>query len=183
MPRRASPKTTPPPRRKRGFEAASGLLSAQIRKAGEARGFAVSQLLTQWPEVAGPELAACCRPVRVSYSRGGFGATLTLLTSGAAAPLVQMQLPALRARVNACYGYNAIARITLTQTAPAGFAEGQARFAAAPRAPAHPSPDPAVTAAARDQAQAVADDGLRAALETLGRNVLSRTQPPKGPTR
>lgn len=70
------------------------------------------------------------------------GATLTLLTTGPYAPLLEMQLPAIRDRVNACYDYNAIARITLTQTAPTGFAEGQASFDYAPKARPQPMPKP-----------------------------------------
>ena len=45
------------------------------------------------------------------------GATLILLAKPAHAPMVQMELPRLKDRINAVYGYNAIARITLTQTA------------------------------------------------------------------
>ncbi|MDD7972437.1 DUF721 domain-containing protein [Roseinatronobacter alkalisoli] len=169
------------PRRRRGFEAASGLLNTQIRKVGEARGFAVSRLLTHWAEIAGPELAACCRPVKVSYGRGGLGATLTLLTTGAAGPMLQMRLPALREKVNACYGYNAIARISLTQTAPMGFADGQAAFTPAPQ-PAPKAPDPQILRQAKAVADGVHDDGLRTALERLAGNVLSRASHNKGQT-
>lgn len=166
----------PPPaatRRMRGFEPASGLLKARIRTAGEARGFAVTRLLTHWAEVAGEELARTTRPIKIGYTREGIGATLTLLTASATAPMVQMQLPALKDRVNACYGYAAVSRITLTQTAPTGFAEGQAQFQPAPVAAARPA-DPAILARAEAAAGAVVDGGLRAALETLGRNILSR---------
>lgn len=169
------PSNHSPSRRMRGFESASGLLGAQIRKVGEARGFAVSRLLTQWPEIAGAEIARACRPVKISYGKGGMGATLTLLTTGAAAPLLQMQLPALRERVNACYGYNAISRISLTQTAPTGFAEGQAQFEQALTAK-KPAPAPHIVHRAKDTAADVQDAGLRDALERLACNVLSKHQ-------
>lgn len=171
-------------RRKRGFEPAAGLLGSQIRKAGEKRGFAVNRVLTHWAEIAGPELAGQCRPVKVSYGRGGLGATLTLLTTGAAGPMLQMQLPALRERVNACYGYNAIARITLTQTAPTGFSEGQAIFAPAPPMAARAAPpDPAVLRRAQSCTREIHDNALRQALETLAGNVLSKAQKQKGSPR
>lgn len=160
-------------RRMRGFERASGLVQSRISKAGEARGFAVSKLLTHWAEIAGAEIAAVARPVNVSYARGGFGATLSVLTTGAHAPLVQMQAERLREKVNACYGYNAIKRVRVTQTAPTGFAEGQAQFSPAPQA-GKAEPSPATQAKARRSAASVCDDGLRAALERLGANVLSR---------
>jgi hypothetical protein len=159
-------------RRMRGFEPAFGLMAREVRSAGESRGFAVAKLLTHWDEVAGADLAAVTRPVKVGYGREGMGATLTLLVRGAAAPVVEMQKEALRARVNAVYGYNAIARIVLTQTAPFGFAEGQAQFVAAPKVAA--PPDPALVARARDTAVGVGDEGLRAALERLGQNILTR---------
>lgn len=156
-------------RRGRGFERASGLLAPRIRKAGEGRGFAVARVLTHWAEIVGSELAAMARPVKVSYGREGFGATLTLLCPGAAAPLVQMRLPEIRDKVNACYGYAAISHLKVTQTAAEGFAEAPAEFAQAPKAP---SPD--AVAAAREAAGEVDDPGLKEALEALGRNVLSR---------
>ncbi|MCA3444985.1 MAG: DUF721 domain-containing protein [Rhodobacter sp.] len=169
---------TPPSsaaRRMRGFEAASSLLGERIRSAGEKRGFAVARLLTHWSDIAGEDLARVTRPVKVGYSRDGFGATLTLLTTSAQAPMVQMQLPKLRERVNACYGYAAISRIAITQTAPAGFAEGQADFGRAP--PAEPrTADPALCREAGAAARGVKDDGLRAALESLTLNFLTRSR-------
>ncbi len=160
-------------RRMRGFEPAGGLVAQPVRKVGEARGFAVAKLLTQWAAIVGEAAAEVSRPVKVSYGREGFGATLTVLTNAAHAPMLQMDLPRLRERVNACYGYNAIARIAITQTAPAGFAEGQTPFTPAP---AMPDPDPALRAEAARVAAPVRDDGLRAALETLAENVLSRSR-------
>jgi hypothetical protein len=174
MTRAPAPPQTPS-RRMRGFESASGLLSDRIRTAGERRGFAGSRLLTHWAEIAGEDLSRVTRPVKVGYSRDGFGATLTLLTTSAQAPMVQMQLPKLKERVNACYGYAAIARISLTQTAPTGFAEGQADFAQAPRA-VPPPVDPAIAAEAQATAEGVQDEGLRSALAALARNILTRSK-------
>jgi len=174
--RRPKPASEPPrpERRMRGFEPAAGLLKERIRSAGESRGFAVSRLLTHWAEVVGQEIAGQTRPVKIAYGRQGFGATLTLLTTGAAAPMLQMQLEKIREKVNACYGYNAISRVLLTQTAPTGFAEGQASFTHAPRSTA-PAADPALKARAEDVAQGTGDPDLRAALQMLAENVLSRS--------
>ena len=150
------------PRRKRGFERTSGLLQQRIRQAGEGRGFAVTRLLTHWAEVVGPEIAAATRPVNISYGRGGLGATLTVLTTGAQAPMIEMASEKLKARVNACYGYAAINRIKVTQTAPQGFAEGKIDFAPAPsRAAGKPPQDPALTARAEKTAADIKDDGWR----------------------
>lgn len=173
---------SPSSRRMRGFEPASGLLKERIRKAGETRGFAVTRLLTAWPEIVGEATARMTRPVKIGYGRGGLGATLTVLVQPAHAPMIQMQLPQIRDKVNACYGYNAVARIMLTQTAATGFAEGQAEFLPAPKAATPPSPDPEIRAAATQAAAGVADDGLRQALENITRNFLSRSKAQRGRT-
>ncbi|QFT58484.1 hypothetical protein FIU94_06550 [Sulfitobacter sp. THAF37] len=164
-----------PPRRTGtyGFKRTDSLLSGQIRKASESRGFAQSRLLTQWVEIVGQDIAAISQPVEVSYGRGGFGATLTLLTTGANAPMLEMQKEQLRAKVNAVYGYNAIARVRITQTAATGFQEGQVAFGH--RKPATKAePDPALREKAAATAGQVADTGLRDALARLGENILNR---------
>jgi hypothetical protein len=160
----------------KGFARSSTLLQERIRKVSESRGFAESRLLTQWAETVGEDVAAIARPVKVGYGRGGIGATLTLLTTGAQAPMLEMQKEQLRAKVNGVYGYNAISRITITQTAPTGFADGQVSFQHRTPKPAPRVPDPESVAEARRIAAPVADDGLRAALETLAQNVLSRSK-------
>ena len=158
----------------RGFKRTASVLTDRIRQAGESRGFAVSRLLTHWADIAGPGIAEIARPVNVSYGRGGFGATLTLLTTGAQAPMLEMQKEQIRAKVNAVYGYNAIARVRVTQTAPTGFAEGQAQFEP-PKKPDPAPPRAEVLRAAQATASPIENDDLRAALERLGRNVLSKS--------
>ena len=163
-----------PPVSKRGFKRTSTILQERIRVASEARGFAQSRLLTHWAEIVGADIAAIARPVKVSYGRRGFGASLTVLTTGAQAPILEMQKEKLREKVNAVYGYNAISRIILTQTAPTGFAEGQASFRhRAPQAEPTP-PNPETVKAASTMAAPVQDTSLRSALESLGQNILTR---------
>lgn len=167
-----------PRRRMRGFEPAGGLVAGRVQKAGESRGFAVARLLTHWAEIAGPDLCTMCQPVKVGFTRDGFGATLTLLVSSAHAPLVEMRKDMLRTRVNAVYGYSAISRIALTQTAAHGFAEAQAAFSPAPK-PAPPAPqDPSPQAKA--VVAGVHDTDLKRALEALAQNILSRSDTKKG---
>ncbi|TRD22596.1 DUF721 domain-containing protein [Palleronia caenipelagi] len=156
--------------RKSAVRAAS-LLEKDIRRIGESRGFAASKVLVHWDEVIGPEIAALARPVDISYGRGGLGATLTLLVKGADAPVVEMQKEQIRARVNACYGYEAIRRIRLTQTSATGFGEEATPYKSPERQP--PSPD--ITRRAGEAAADVQDPELRRALEALGTNVLAQT--------
>ena len=162
-------------RTSRGFRRTANLLQTRIRAAGETRGFAVTRLLTHWAEIVGEETAQLARPVQVKYGRESFGATLTLLTTGAQAPMLEMQKEIVRERVNACYGYTAISRIRITQTAPTGFAEGQAQFKAAPK-PKRAAPSIETKHAARKAAAPIADTGLRDALEALGENIISRSR-------
>lgn len=157
-------------RGRRGFVQTGGLLTRNIREASEARGFSETRLLTQWAEVAGEAIAKISRPVKVGYARNSIGATLTLLCSGANAPMVQMQVPQILKRVNACYGYKAIARITITQTAPSGFGEAE-RPAFERRKPNLP-PEKS-TALAKDVSD-IESDKLREALQTLGENILAK---------
>ncbi|MEM6938912.1 MAG: DciA family protein [Pseudomonadota bacterium] len=157
----------------KGFKRADSLLSTQIRRASETRGFAQSRLLTRWAEVVGEDMAAIAQPVEVGYARGGFGATLTVLTKGTHAPVLEMQKEKLREKVNAVYGYNAISRVRITQTAPTGFAEGQMTFGSKPPAAPNSTP-PALQESAAAAARDVADEGLRAALAHLGENVLAK---------
>ncbi|RKT32508.1 hypothetical protein BXY70_1847 [Roseovarius halotolerans] len=160
----------------RGFKRTAQLVQGRVRRASESRGFAQSRLLTHWPEIVGDDIAAIARPVNISYGRQGLGAVLTVLTTGAQAPMLEMQKQTLRDKVNTVYGYNAISRIRVTQTAPTGFSEGQASFDHRPKSAAPPAPDPETQTRAHSLVAPIGDTGLRTALEALGRNVLSKTK-------
>ncbi len=160
------------PKRGKGFARAATLVQSRVRSASEGRGFAETRLLTHWAEIVGADTAKCATPVNVTYGKGGMGATLTLLTTGAMAPMLDMQREEIREKVNACYGYRAISRVRITQTAPTGFAEGRVAFSPAPKV--KPAPDAQVLAKAAAVSRDVASDDLRTALEALATNVLSK---------
>ncbi|CTQ49357.1 Zn-ribbon-containing, possibly RNA-binding protein and truncated derivatives [Jannaschia donghaensis] len=162
----------PPTRFRKNARRVSSLVERDIKRMGEKRGFSETRLLTHWAEIAGPDTAGICRPVKIGFPRGGFGAVLTLLTTGAQAPMLQMRLPQIIDRVNACYGYRAISRVDITQTAPTGFAEGQVDFA--PKAKVRAEPGPQAIAEAREKTADVGDDGLRQSLERLAANIISK---------
>jgi hypothetical protein len=173
MPRKPLPKPSMI-RRQRGFEAASGLVKAPIRAAGEARGFVLARLLTHWRDIAGDEVAGLTRPAKMTYGREGMGATLVLMVASAHAPMVQMMLPRIKDRVNAAYGYAAVSRISLTQTTTGGFAEAQAAFDG-PRP--LPPVDPEAQRIATEATAGVGNTDLRSALEALGKSILTRQKP------
>jgi len=175
MPRKPTPTSPEPPRRrKRGFETAGALLANALKAPAEKRGFGEAKLLTHWPEIVGEDLAAIARPVKITYGRG-FGGTLVLLTTGANAPVLDMQKDRIVERVNATCGYRAVAHVHITQTAATGFAEGQVAFRARKPTPP-PPPDPVRLARAMDGIDGIEDAGLKEALARLARNVLTPRQ-------
>lgn len=179
MPRKPDAKSakykprTAPKRRPRGFLQTGGLLTNRIRAASERRGFAETRLLTHWVEIVGQSIANIARPTKVSYAREGFGATLTVLTDGAHAPELQMLLPTLKDKVNACYGYNAISRIRITQVSEHALAELGPKFEHESAKPEKPLSTQHVEAL-KSSLEPIGDAGLRRALENLGNNVLRK---------
>jgi hypothetical protein len=157
-----------------GFTRASALLQAHIREASSARGFGETRILTHWREVVGASYADVCLPVKVSYKRSGIGATLTILTTGAQAPMLEMQKQHILDKVNACYGYRAIHEIRITQTAPTGFAEGQASFRGPKAVKLNSAETKRVGEAAMQLATDIQDERLKVALAKLGGAVLTR---------
>ena len=88
----------------RGFVRAGGLIDGPMRTAAARRGFAQARLRALWPEIAGPEFAAICAPLKLARARGPAGGLLTVAVAGPHAPQLQMLLPLLRERVNAALG-------------------------------------------------------------------------------
>lgn len=147
---------------------AGGLIETQMRSAEAKRGYAQARLRALWPEIVGTDLAAVTMPVRLARNRGPAGGLLTLAVSGAHAALIQMQLPALRERVNAALGPGTVGRIQLTHAA-AGFAD-------APRPSRRPELEAVELGTAGTTISSIGDDELRAALERLAQNVISRSR-------
>lgn len=158
------------------FKPAADLLRAKIREIGEARGFSATRLLTHWPEIVGESVAAIARPLEIRHPRPRpgqppEGATLTVLALGAAALRLEMEKERIRERVNACYGYAAIARMRIKQAGPEAFNEGSVAPA---RTPADPAQD--LRARAAPLAEGVSNTELRLALAALAANVLSKSR-------
>lgn len=169
---RKTRKTYEPPKRKaKGFLPAGGLISQQMRTAQAKRGYAQLRLEALWPELVGRDIAAMCYPEKLTPARGPSGGLLKLAVEGALAPQVQMMLPAIRDRINAGLGPGTVGRIQLThapfrRTEPAP--QPEPRRAAAPAA-ALPEP-------MAESLSSIGDDELRDVLQTLARNVLSRSR-------
>lgn len=155
-------------RRTRGFARAGSLIGAQTRTAAARRGYLKAKLDALWPEIAGADLARITRPTKLGAPRSGSGGLLTLAVEGALAPQVQMMLPSLTDRIAAALGPGVVGRIQLVHGLPPDPRP-------APTPQQTPPTRPVDLAPLRDPLATVADEDLRAALETLARNVLSRS--------
>jgi hypothetical protein len=162
-----------PRSRPRGFsslKAVGSFVPGLTRKAFEKYGFSAASLITDWPAIAGRELAQYTAPERLKWPRaaarfddagdiaeaGRPSATLLLRVDGARALDVQYGARQIIERINSYFGYAAVAELRIVQ-APVGEKAGQDR--AEPR-----KPDAPLTA----EVASVADTGLRSALGRLG---------------
>ena len=110
-----------PDKRSGRFKRTSELLKRRIGEASEGRGFSETRLLTHWSTFVGIGLSDKTYPIKISFASGGLGATLTILTTGPHALELEMLKHQIKDKVNAAYGYNAVARIKITQTAETGL--------------------------------------------------------------
>jgi hypothetical protein len=150
-------------------------LAAEVPKiAGAAlgkRGFAEAQLVAQWPAIIGESLAEGVSPDRLSFPRGERrDGVLHLRVAPGLALEVQHREPVLVERINAFFGYRAVARLALKQGPPA--------HAAAPQQPQRRALKAEERQSLDQRLQGIEDAGLRAALERLGEAVIG-TDPPK----
>jgi hypothetical protein len=158
----------------RGARAVGDLLGDVLSPAARRRGFASVDIIAHWAEIVGPAYADVTQPERLLWSRrledggedGFVPATLVVRCEGPRALLLQHELPVLVERINAMFGYAAVDRIRIVQ---------------------RPIARPAVQRAPRLRALSIAeerrialavegieDEGLRAALERLGRGLIGR---------
>jgi hypothetical protein len=159
-------------RRGGGLRRLPDLLGRVLDPAARRRGLAEARLLTEWPSVVGPDLAARSQPIRLTHRSGHRGGVLSLHVAGSAALELQHSEPQVLERINGFFGYPAVARLHLIQ-APVRRAGG------------HPLPgrSPSLTGAEENEVAAVVrrvgDPALRAALAALGRTLKGRPDEPE----
>jgi hypothetical protein len=156
-------------RRRRGPVMLAELVGRVLDPATARRGFATADLIAAWPEIVGARYADCTRPEKIVWPRGkdatGDAGTLHLRVDGPRAILIQHELDQIIERINRFLGYAAIAKVRLVQApvqSPGPGRRGERPLAAEEEA--------RLGAAI----SGVEDDGLKAALDRLGRGVLSR---------
>lgn len=147
-----------------------------IKELDDKFGRGATALEPRWREIVGERLARVTRPQKLTRSRGG-GGTLELRVAGAAALLVQHQSEDILQRVNLFLGAGSVDKLRIAQGPVKPLAD-----TAAPRArKVAAAPLPAHAEAELKASIADAPDGLKGALERLGRAVLS--DPDKGTDR
>jgi hypothetical protein len=138
------------------------LLHKTLKDAFAKQGFASTELVTRWPEIVGPEIAAHAQPEKIHWIRTADGqpaepGTLALRVEGPAGIEIQHLAPVVLERVNRFLGWQAVGSLRLRQ-APLSRHEPK------------PAPAPDLEAAARIAATLpeINDERLRNALARLG---------------
>ncbi len=128
-------------------------------------GFVQSTIVSRWAEIVGERYAKVSTPESIRFPKGKReGGTLSMMVTGAHAPMMQHVLPVIIEKVNRFFGYAAISRVDIRQGAMPPR-----------RAPlARPVRDP-VPVELSDSLKTVADPELRAVLESLAQSVAAQS--------
>jgi len=130
-------------------------------------GLAEGALVTDWSAIVGQNIAERSLPLRLSFTGGERReGTLHVRVSGALALELQHLEPQILERINGYFGYRAVGRLRIHQ--------GPVPDQNSSRGPLPSRPSPAAEAEIGALVSAVADDGLRQALQGLGRSLRSR---------
>lgn len=160
------------PRQPLSARAVSSYVPRLTRKAFEKYGFASAALLTDWASIVGADIASYTVPERLKWPRGveAFdevepgnerrpGATLVLRVDGPRAIELQHKVHQIIERINASFGYRAVAELRFVQAPLEGISEQNQ----------HPS----LPSRQRDEAEplqelaTIEDEALRSALARL----------------
>ncbi len=156
--------------RKRGPVALAELVGKALDPLTARRGFATAELIAGWAEIVGARYADCSRPEKIVWPRGAeseatHGGVLVVRIDGPRALLFQHEVGQIVERVNGFVGHGAIGKIRIVQ----GPIESRTK-------PEKPAPRPIDEDGEANLAatlNGVDDEGLRAALDRLGRAVIS----------
>jgi hypothetical protein len=149
----------------------SEFLGATLSDSLKSQGFASTEIIARWADIAGPEIAAHSEPMKITWPRANTTgdvddgvaepATLVLRVEGPVALEIQHLSAVILERVNRFFGWQAIGRIALRQ-APLRRREP----------PTRPPPlDPEVAARIAASMPAIEDEDLRQALARLGASI------------
>ena len=130
------------------------------------RGLGDAQLIQNWAAIVGERLARATCPEKITYARNERrDGTLSLAVTPGVALEIQHSEPVILERINAFFGYRAVARLSLRQTLTRRAIPRETPI----RALAEPERQ-----ALDGQVGAVGDEALREALKRLG-TAIART--------
>lgn len=153
--------------RGRGPRAIAAVLPKIAEPALRKRGFSAVEIITNWREIVGAQLAEETAPDRLSFPRGARSqGTLHVTAPGPVALEIQHLAPVIVERINGCLGYGAVNRIAVTQGQVAKNPARKARRPARPRAA-----NPVRRAEIEASTAGIDSDDLRDALHALGNSV------------
>lgn len=166
-------RTLPPDQRKlvrSAARAAGSFVPKLAAKAFEKFGFHSAEIMSDWPRVAGADLAAFTAPERIKWPRGHTrldsaergkpsGATLVLRVDPARALDVQYRTVEILDRINRYFGHRAVSDIKIVQTPLPLPAQEQ------------PQTRPLASVVPRPETGTIADTDLKLALDHLWSNV------------
>ena len=156
--------------------AVGAYLPKLTRKAFETFGFSTATLLTEWAMIVGNPLSQYALPEKIKWpraaagpdndeseTRGRSGAILMLRVDPARALDVEYKAQQILERINAYFGYRAVAELRLLQ---------------APLAVSGPAPTPprAIPTCEAPELSGIADESLRGALQRLKQGLMSRAR-------
>ncbi len=141
-------------------------------------GAAWAGLLSNWQTITGSSLSDICTPEKISWpgqQRGQaetrskhqkIGGTLVIKVSFGRALEIQHVTPQIIDRINAYYGYQAIAQVKIIQ--------GKIEKPKISRKPVLPPLDQTTTSKLNSQMTKIGDDDLKGALRNLAKGVLAK---------
>jgi hypothetical protein len=151
--------------KRKGPRALADLAAAPINAVLAKAGFAQTEVVSRWDEIVGEDLAKRTAPLKIIYPRRPSGheepepGTLVVRVETPFALEAQHRTDQIIARVNAFFGWRCVARVKLQQ------APYLRKTVSKPKRP--PADEPRLHTATAE----IADPGLKAALERLGRSI------------
>jgi hypothetical protein len=152
--------------------AVGAYLPKLTRKAFETFGFSTATLLTDWSTIVGDQIAGYAVPERIKWPRGAgateargrSGATLVLRVDPARALDLEYKRQQILERINAYFGYRAVAELRLLQAPVTATAR------------ATPEPPCGIEPCDAPELAGIADERLRNALQRLKQGLMTRAR-------
>jgi len=157
------------PKKHHGPRHLGEIIAGVIEPVTARRGFAKAELIAAWPEIVGPMHAASTAPEKIVWPRHKEGdeppaGILVIRAEGPRAIFVQHELPQIVERVNAFFGYRAVASARVVQGPVIARASESP-----PSVPLDAGTNQRIVA----EVAGVEDEPLREALQRLGRGIFT----------